>query len=316
MEQQEAGDLVARVETLLEEVEALADPAARDKATEVAAAVLELYGEGMARIVTEVAQRDGDGELAAALAGDELVSHLLLLHGLHPVPLEARVQGALDEVRPYLDSHGGNVELIDVQDGVAHLRMEGSCSGCPSSAMTLKLAIEKAIHKAAPDVEGIEAEGTVEADPAPGLLQLEVLPGLGGPPGAGAGGNGGSAGNGHAPTAAASGEWTMAGGMPELRGPGAVGSGGPIVKDVGGQPLLFLKAGESLYAYRPGCPACGGSLADAALGDGKLTCPGCANRYDARRAGRCLDSPELHLEPIPLLEDQAGLVKVALGSAA
>ena len=80
---------------------------------------------------------------------------------------------ALEEVRPYLESHGGDVELLAVEDGVVRLRMQGSCSGCPSSAMTLKLAIEDAIRKHAPEVEQIEAEdadacagGGPGADPA------------------------------------------------------------------------------------------------------------------------------------------------------
>ncbi len=137
-------------------------------------ALLDLYGEGLARIVGHVAERD-DGTLAEALAGDELVAHLLLLHGLHPVPLEARVRGALDEVRPYLESHGGDVELLGVEEGVVRLQLQGSCSGCPSSAVTLKLAIEEAIHKAAPDVDGDRRGGRAEQ---PALIQLEVYDGV------------------------------------------------------------------------------------------------------------------------------------------
>jgi Fe-S cluster biogenesis protein NfuA len=134
-------------------------------------ALLDLYGEGLARVVGEAAARDAGGELAAALGEDELVAHLLLLHGLHPVPLETRVRGALDEVRPYLETHGGNVALLGVEEGVVRLQLQGSCSGCPSSAVTLKLAVEEAIHKAAPDVAEIVA---VDA-PAPSpLIQLEV----------------------------------------------------------------------------------------------------------------------------------------------
>jgi Fe-S cluster biogenesis protein NfuA len=95
-----------------------------------------------------------------------------MLHGLHPVPLETRVRAALDDVRPYLESHGGNVELLSLEGGVARLRLEGSCSGCPSSTVTLKLAIEDAIYKAAPDIAGVEADGAAPA--ASGLLQLEV----------------------------------------------------------------------------------------------------------------------------------------------
>ena len=93
-----------------------------------------------------------------------------------PVPIEARVRTALEEVRPYLDSHGGNVELVAVEDGTVRLRMEGSCSGCPSSAVTLKLAIEDAIRKHAPDVGEIEAEDAepegLPMAPAPALIEL------------------------------------------------------------------------------------------------------------------------------------------------
>ena len=105
-------------------------------------------------------------------ASDELVGHLLLLHGLHPVPLAERVTGALEEVRPYLGSHGGDVELLAVEAGVARLRLKGSCSGCPSSTVTLRSAVEDAIRRAAPDIEEIVAEDDPVAPPAP--LQIDL----------------------------------------------------------------------------------------------------------------------------------------------
>lgn len=168
-----ARERVARVERLLEDVDAMADPAARDTATELVQALLDLYGEGLGRIVSRVAARD-DGELATAFAHDELVSHLLILHGLHPQPLEQRVREALDEVRPYLEQHGGDVELLGIDGGVAQLRLQGTCHGCPSSTATLRSAIEQAIHKTAPDIERIEAEGAVAAASSQGLLQIEL----------------------------------------------------------------------------------------------------------------------------------------------
>ena len=158
-----------RIEELLEQVEQLPDAAARETALELVQGLLDLYGEGLARVVGHVAEVDDDGTLAEALAGDELVAHLLLLHGLHPVPLERRVRGALDEVRPYLETHGGNVALLGVEEGVVRLQLQGSCSGCPSSAVTLKHAVEESIHKAAPDVTEI-----VAVDAPPALIQLEV----------------------------------------------------------------------------------------------------------------------------------------------
>jgi Fe-S cluster biogenesis protein NfuA len=166
---------IARVEGLLEQVEGLPDPTAREIATSVVQTLLDLYGEGLARIVEVLAEND-DGTLAGALSEDALVSHLLLLHGLHPVPLQERVREALESVLPYLQSHGGNAELLGVEDGIVRLRLEGSCAGCPSSAMTLKLAIEQAIFKVAPEVEEVRAEDAAPpAASASGLLQLEVV---------------------------------------------------------------------------------------------------------------------------------------------
>ncbi|HEX4189133.1 MAG TPA: NifU family protein [Solirubrobacteraceae bacterium] len=315
MEREQTQALVANVEQLLEQLEQLADPAARAKATETVQALLDLYGAGLERIVEEVALRD-DGRIARALAEDELVSHLLLLHGLHPEPLEERVRGALEEVRPYLESHGGDVELLGLEGGVARLSLEGSCSGCPSSTMTLKLAIENAIGKAAPEIEEVLAEGA-SAPAQPGgapLLQIDGPQATDGPPPAGAGAGllqielpaAPSPGGEQRPGEAS---WTMAGGMPELA------NGGALVKPIGGQPILFLKLDGRLYGYRPRCPACEQSLSGAALEGVELSCPGCGVRYDAMRAGRCLDRPQLHLAPVPLLVGDDGLAKVALAGA-
>jgi Fe-S cluster biogenesis protein NfuA len=173
VDDREAREHVARIEGILDEVESLADPAGRELAAELAQALVELYGEGLARILVAARDGDGDGALPDRIIEDELVAHLLILHDLHPVPVETRVLGALDQVRPYLESHGGDVELLGVGEGAVRLRLEGSCSGCPSSAMTLKNAIEQEIRKAAPEIEDIEAEGTT-TELKPALLQIEV----------------------------------------------------------------------------------------------------------------------------------------------
>jgi Fe-S cluster biogenesis protein NfuA len=154
MDDLRARELVARIDALLDDVHDV----------ELVQALVELYGEGLARIVAH------DPECVAGVAGDEVVSYLLLLHGLHPVPVEERVLGALADVRPYLEQHGGDVELLGIDGGVARLRLQGTCNGCASSTATLKLAIEDAIQRAAPDIESVEAEGAV----APGLLQIEM----------------------------------------------------------------------------------------------------------------------------------------------
>jgi Fe-S cluster biogenesis protein NfuA/nitrite reductase/ring-hydroxylating ferredoxin subunit len=284
VDDREARERISRVEALLDDAEGLADPAARATALALVQAILELYGEGLTRIVDHVAAGD-DGALAAAFSADELVAHLLFLHGIHPVPLEARVHDALEEVRPYLASHGGDVELLGVQDGIVRLRLQGSCSGCPSSTATLKLAIEDAIHKAAPDVERVEAEGAVEAAP-PSLLQIEMAPAR--------------------PQRA----WSMTAGIPELD------EDATLVREVEGEAVLFLRLGGRVLAYRSRCPGCETPLDAAPLSGRELSCAGCGNRYDVRRAGRGLDASTLQLEPLPLLVDHDGGLKVALGAAA
>jgi Fe-S cluster biogenesis protein NfuA len=153
--------MMEQIDALLDRVETF-PPEQREVATELVQALLDMYGEGLSRIV---AACDG------VPLEDELVAHLLLLHGLHPVPVRERVLGALDEVRPYLVAHGGGVELLDVVDGVVHLRLEGACNGCPSSALTLTAAVEEAIARAAPDVESVQAEGATAPS---GLLQIEI----------------------------------------------------------------------------------------------------------------------------------------------
>jgi Fe-S cluster biogenesis protein NfuA/nitrite reductase/ring-hydroxylating ferredoxin subunit len=296
---------VARMETLLGEIESLNDPNAKAKAAEVVQVLLELYGEGLARMMEVVAQGEEGERTFEALAEDELVSHLLLLHGLHPLDVETRVVRALEEVRPYMQSHGGNVELLGIEGGVARVRMEGSCDGCPSSTVTLKLAIEEAVLKAAPDLERIEAEGVTEPPPKPAttfvagptLRKKEKKR----PEEDGA-------------------SWTVVGGLPQLSG------GGMLLKEISGEPVLFVKLGDDFYAYHHLCPGCGESLEEGSLREAELTCPGCGHRYDLRRAGRCLDAPQLHLEPIPLLvseevvQERQGpgrrsIVKIALPSA-
>jgi Fe-S cluster biogenesis protein NfuA len=168
------------VEGLIRKIESLNDPEARAAAVELMQSLMDFHSAGLDRLM-EIVSEEGEAgyRIFDRLAGDELVGNLLLLYGLHPVPLEERVLQALDKVRPYLDSHGGNVELLGIEAGVVRLRLQGSCKTCPSSSLTLKLAIEEAIYKEAPDVAAIEAEGVAaEQAPAPsnGFVQIGKRP--------------------------------------------------------------------------------------------------------------------------------------------
>jgi Fe-S cluster biogenesis protein NfuA/nitrite reductase/ring-hydroxylating ferredoxin subunit len=162
-------DVVGRVQQLTEQLETFPDVRARQTTEELVSAILEMYGEGLAKVMELI-----DDESRAALCEDDLVAGLLLIHDLFPVPLEERVEQALDSVRPYMESHGGQVTLLGIEDAVVHLRLEGSCKSCQASSSTLELAVRQALERAAPDLEGMEVEGVVEEPgPAPSARTAE-----------------------------------------------------------------------------------------------------------------------------------------------
>jgi Fe-S cluster biogenesis protein NfuA/nitrite reductase/ring-hydroxylating ferredoxin subunit len=285
------------IEGLIRKIESLADPAARTSAVALVQALMEFHGAGLDRMMEIVSDSGKLGEgVFDNFAGDQLVSSLLLLYGLHPLPLDARVMQALDKVRPYLDSHGGSVELVGIRDGVVRLQMQGSCKSCPSSAMTLKLAIEEAIYAAAPDIVTIEAEGVAEEplqSHQSGFVQIGKHQGNG---------NGGGAARSISST-----------GWEDVSGLQSLPQSSVQMMDVGGRSILFCRLGESFYAYGNNCPGCGQPLHGAYLQLTSLVCTTCGQRYDVIRAGRGLDQPDLHLEPMPLLFEH-GRARVALPS--
>ena len=161
-EHQAPEELVERVQELLGSLDEIADPVAQQRVQELIGTVLELYGAGLERVLGIVDDAGDDAlPIRQALLDDGVVSSLLLIHGLYPISLEERVVEALESVRPFLASHGGNVELLGVEEGVARLRLVGSCDGCPASAATLENALKEAIDATAPDLLGLEVEGVV-----------------------------------------------------------------------------------------------------------------------------------------------------------
>jgi Fe-S cluster biogenesis protein NfuA/nitrite reductase/ring-hydroxylating ferredoxin subunit len=289
LEQKDFQQRMQQVEGLIRKIENLPDAEARASVLELVQSLMDFHGAGLDRLMEIISEAGEPGyAIFDGFARDDLVGSLLLLYNLHPVPLETRVMQALDKVRPYLDSHGGNVELLGVEDEVVRLRLEGSCKSCPSSSMTLKLAIEEAIMAAAPDVRAIEAEGVAEKAAPTGFVQI-----------------GKSNGNGHAPPAANGKGWE------EVSDLHLLGQSSVRMMQVSGRPVLFCRLGESLYAYGNTCPGCGKPLQDARLEMTNLVCRGCGQHYDVIRAGRGLDQPDLHLEPFPLLIEQ-GRARVAL----
>ena len=265
--------LVARVEELTAQVEP------GGVAEQLAGALMDLYGEGLERIFDAIGE-DGSAALRERLVADGVVASLMLIHDLYPVPLEERVAEALDSVRPYLESHGGDVELLGIEGGVARLRLQGSCNGCAASASTLELAIEQALQATAPDLEGIDVEGVVPS-PAPALGAFELPMAGGGAPATG---------------------WLALDMEPPA--PGALATA---------SSLVIANVEGALLAYRNRCAGCGGALDEGELRGGTLVCPACSRGFDLPAAGRSVGGEQLQLSPVPLLRDGA-TVRVAVGA--
>ncbi len=288
-----------------ERIEALLDASsahgviARERSEELVRLLADLYGAGLERILDLLYDAGRlDAEMLDVLAADDLVGSLLLVHGLHPHDVTTRVQRALDEVRPYLGSHGGDVELLGVtEEMVVQLRLLGSCDGCASSSVTLKLAVEGAVEAAAPEVTGIEVDAATEEPGAGAVIPVSALRSRLDPDDAAQHGGSG---------------WAE---VPDLA---TVASGEVRGAVVEGVRIVVGRVGSDLYAYRDGCARCSAGLADATLerllggaaGDVVLRCPACRAHYDVRRAGRCLDG-DGHLEPLPLLV-RDGVVSIAV----
>jgi Fe-S cluster biogenesis protein NfuA/nitrite reductase/ring-hydroxylating ferredoxin subunit len=290
-----AGD---RIQTLLD-ASAGSGTVVRERTEQLAAELTDLYGAALERMVSIVAE--AAPELVGQFAADELVASLMLVHGLHPHGVERRIEDALDSVRPYLGSHGGDVTLIDVTDDVVRLQFAGSCKSCPSSAVTLEFAVEDAVRAAAPEIASIEvvaAEPDSLTSSSSGLISVDSLMSRV-----------------HTKDAAGAG-WHQ---LPDLGdlGPGEVG--GFLVAGV---PILACRIGDDLFAYHDRCGSCHESMAGAALhrpmgapiGQAVLRCPRCHAHFDAVRAGAGVDDGAenaSHLDPIPLLLRE-GVLSVAV----
>jgi Fe-S cluster biogenesis protein NfuA/nitrite reductase/ring-hydroxylating ferredoxin subunit len=275
--------MAERVATLVAGFERVSTPRqAREGAEALVSTIVGLYGNGIERILEIVHESAGDRSpgIFERLAADPFVESLLCLHGLHPIALEDRVRAALDSVRPYLESHEGGVEIAGIEDGVVLLRLEGSCDGCPSSAATVKLAVEKAILQRVPEIHEVRALGAPEPSSATigrASLKLES-------------------------------DWIA---VDDLPGLAADPDSGIAARDVGGAAVLFVRFGKTIYAYRNACPGCAQPLESGRLSQPFLTCRACDATFDVIHAGRAALPGAPAAEPFPLAYED-GRVRVAI----
>jgi Fe-S cluster biogenesis protein NfuA/nitrite reductase/ring-hydroxylating ferredoxin subunit len=273
-----------RIQELVEKIGTLHDPAARRMLQECLESVLSFYGHGLERILALMEKAGPEGQkVRDILIHDPGVRGLLLIHGLHPISLEARLMEALDKVRPYMESHGGNVELLRLENDYAKLRLQCHCKTCPSSSVTLELAVRAAIEEACPDLAGFEVEGIKNGADNRGE-NFEHVPSP--PP-----------------------EWTRIESAEDLS------NGGFVSVRTESEPLFLCKVDGQLYAYRDNCPACNLPLHLGEMKEGLIICS-LGHRFEAKSAGSSADNTGLHLDPFPLLTQEDGSVKVAIAHVA
>jgi len=256
------------------------------------------FDEAVARLDELVAalQREGDeralellalvdaihrpalGLLAAGDTEHPLVQALLAMYDLAPVNERVQVEEALDEIRPYIHSHGGEVEVLAVENGTVHVRLLGSCEGCAGSTMTLRRGIEETLREELPWFRELVAHEPERRQP---LLQVHQL---------------------RRPI------FVEAGAVEDLA-PGSLKA--VVVEDV---RVLLANVGGEVYAFRNGCALDGLPLEGGRLAATVLVCPWHNCAYDAR-SGRRVDDTSAPALPVVPVAVREGAVLVAVNAA-
>ncbi|MEF3274991.1 MAG: NifU family protein [Chloroflexus sp.] len=258
----------ARVDAAVAAVARL-EPAAQAVATEMKQAIEAFHKLALTVMVRHLRQDPRGKELLLELVDDPAVYALLLMHGIVRADPFTRARRALESARPYLQSHGGDAELIDVRDDVAYLRLLGSCNGCSLSAFTLRTHVEATLRHEVPEITRLEV---LDDQPSPAMLH---------------------------PTAqeqpALEKGWVRGPAIAEVP-PGQMVR---VATDRG--EVLIINLANRLSAYRNACAHQGRPLEGGMLDTdaGTLTCPWHGFCFDIN-SGECLTAPQAQLEPFPL----------------
>ncbi len=253
----------------IEALEALAagwDDAAQSGAQARGEAIDALNAEAFRRLIRHLQHVPGMSDALKAAAMDEVVYAVLRRHGILRPSLFERVDAALDTVRPMLASHGGNAELVSVEDGIATVRFLGACDGCPASALTFYAGVKKAIQENVPQISDVKQ--------AKGL-------------------GGGAKDQVHftSPFAAFQTEgWTKAADLVD------VPDGDTIILEVANRSVMLSRFGDTVTCFDNSCAHMGMAMDGGEIADGFITCPYHGFKYSLE-SGECLTAPEVQLQP-------------------
>lgn len=269
--------LQERVGADLERIEAIQDAATRELVFRLLQGVDEFHRAALERLITRVSDLGGHS-LRTRVEQDPVVRTLLDLYDLVPEDPNTQVAVALQGVYPYVDSHGGRLEILGTSGGRVRVRLSGSCEDCPGSSGTLRRVVEQALRDGLPWFREMVVE---EAVPAPAPLPSRGRP-LRRP------------------------RWVTVTPLDDIAD-GQMATAHPE-----GVALLLVRLGGEVYAYGDGCPP--GSPLTLHLGvvDGtQIVCPWHGCRYDARTGRRLDGEGRLVVYPVAV---RGGEVRIALGT--
>jgi nitrite reductase/ring-hydroxylating ferredoxin subunit/Fe-S cluster biogenesis protein NfuA len=266
--------LAGKVDAAVAEVRGLPEDARR-RALALKSAVEEVHKIGLTTIVRALKADPRGKEILFDLVDDPAVRMLFAMHGLIRADLRTRAERVVAMLRPHVQAHGGDVSLVDVQDGVAHVRLSGACTGCSESATTLRSTVEGALKEQCPEITEVRQVPVEPEEAAPVVVVQLGLP-------------------------------TRAGRLEEsgwFHGPTVddLPEGRAVPLDTPAARVVLLRAAGGVRAYRNECahqrlPLDGGIVDTEA---DTITCPWHGYRFDCD-SGECLTSPAVQLEQFPV----------------
>ncbi len=239
----------------------------------------DLNKEAFARLVRALKTEPAALAILKEAVADEVIYAVLRHHGIVKATLHERVEDALETVRPSLESHGGNVELVEIMPPeTVVIRLLGACDGCPASALTLSEGVEKAIKEHCPEITTIKkAKGGVTAAPVDGVKINFVSPFA----------RGEDAG------------WVF---ICKLD---TIPEGQIKVATVSNNEVLLSRFDHQVTCYQNACAHMGMPMDMGDVNNGILTCPHHGFEYSLQ-TGECLSAPEvqLHTHAVRVIDDR------------
>lgn len=261
----------------VEQMERIQDEQTREQVFALLEGIDALHRHALGRFVEQVRQLGGQG-LMDRVSQDAVIQTLLDLYDLSGADERTQVESALQNVHPYIASHGGQLEVLGVENGRVRVRLSGACHGCPGSSVTIKRVVEQTLSEHVPSFQELIVE-----EPSPQATKPERRP-----------------------------RWVSVGWLDEFA-PARLNA-----VQVEGISLLVIRIGDDVYAYRNGCPPGSAlALTPGRLDGTVLVCPWHGCRYDVRTGARADDeappagAPGTPLQSFPVaVEDWQ--VKVAI----